>query len=109
MWHHFSSLYGKQIKYLFFQKIKKKTAFGKPFFSIVVLLELRLNILLVRMRFTTKVLEANALIAQRLVEVNGFFKQKNYLARKQDIVRSNPINLKGIAKRFFLKKWRLFL
>jgi len=79
MWHHFSSLYGKQIKHLVFHKTKKKTAFGKRFFSIIAVLELRLNILLIRMRFASKLLEANVLVTKKLIDVNGFFRQKKII------------------------------
>lgn len=109
MWHYFSSLYGKQIKHLVFQKTKKKTAFGKPFFSIVAFLELRLNILLIRMRFVSKLLESNLLLTKKLIDVNGIFKQKNYLVRVNDIIKSTPKKLKNPIARFFTKKWRLFL
>jgi ribosomal protein S4 len=109
MWHHFSGLYGKQIKHLVFQKTKKKTAFGKSFFSIIAFLELRLDILLIRMRFVSKLLEANVFLTKKLIYVNGFFKQKNYLVRVNDIIKSTPKNLKHTAPRFFIKKWRMFL
>lgn len=108
MWHHFSSLYGKQIKYLVFQKMKKKIAFGKPFFSILSFLELRLNILLIRMRFASKLLEANNLVSSQSIYVNGSLKQKNYLVRVNDIVYKKPKSLSGLT-RFFTKKWRLFI
>jgi ribosomal protein S4 len=104
MWHYFSSLYGKQIKHLVFQKTKKKTAFGKPFFNIVTFLELRLNILLIRMRFVSKLLEANSLLAKKLIDVNGVFKRKNYLVRVNDIIKNISKNLKNPSARFFTKK-----
>lgn len=113
MWHHFSSLYGKQIKFLVFQKTKKKIAFGKPFFSVIAFLELRLNVLLIRIRFASKLLEANALVANGSIDVNGSFKQKSYLARVNDIIKrkSIPKVLTGKRKksRFFITKWRRFL
>jgi len=107
MWHHFSNLYGKNIKYLVFKKTKTKLAFGKPFFNILSFLELRLNILLVRMRFASKLLEADSLITGKLVYVNGFLKQKHYLVRVNDIVKKVPLFSKK-SLRFFSKKWRYF-
>jgi ribosomal protein S4 len=83
--------------------MKKKIAFGKPFFSILSSLELRLNILLIRMRFASKLLEANTLVSSRLIYVNGSLKQKNYLVRVNDIVYNKPKSLSG-STRFFTKK-----
>lgn len=86
MWHHFCSLYGNGIKFLVFKKTKKKIAFGKPFFSIISFLELRLNILLIRIRFASKLLESNVLVANGSINVNGSFKQKSYLCKVNDII-----------------------
>ena len=117
MWHYFSGLYGKRIKFLVFKKTRKKIAFGKPFFSLIAFLELRLNILLIRIRFVSKVLEANTLLVNRSVVVNGFFKQKSYLAKVNDIIAFNKlvfkviggVDKKGKKLRFVTKKWRKFL
>lgn len=108
MWHHLSNLYGKQIKYLVFKKTKTKLAFGKPFLTTLSFLELRLNILLIRMRFASKLLEANTLIAGKLVSVNGSFKQKTYLVRVNDIVKKTSLASNKPVLRFFAKKWRHF-
>lgn len=83
--------------------MKKKIAFGKPFFSILSFLELRLNILLIRMRFASKLLEANNLVSSQSIYVNGSLKQKNYLVRVNDIVYKKPKSLSGLT-RFFTKK-----
>lgn len=71
-------------------------------------LELRLNILLIRMRFASKLLEANTLIAGKLVSVNGSFKQKTYLVRVNDIVKKTSLASNKPVLRFFAKKWRHF-
>jgi len=103
MWHHFSSLYGKQIKFLVFKKTKKKIAFGKPFFSIMAFLELRLNILLIRMRFASKLLEANSLVSAGLVNINGVLKKKSYLVKVNDIIRRQVVNsLVNLPEKFRL-------
>lgn len=102
-------MYGKQIKHLVFKKTKKKIAFGKQFFSIVTFLELRLNILIVRMRFSSKLLTANLYIRNKLIYVNGFLRQKNYVVRVSDNVQKINGNLINSTARFFLKKWRLFI
>ena len=104
MWHHFSSLYGKKIKHLVFQKTKKKIAFGKPFFNVISFLELRLNVLLIRMCFVSKLLEANNLLSKKLICINGSFKQKNYLVRVNDIIKKTSKSLKSSILRFFTKK-----
>lgn len=83
--------------------MKKKIAFGKPFFSILSFLELRLNILLIRMRFASKLLEANRLVSSRLIYINGSLQQKNYLVRVNDIVYKKPKSLSD-PTRFSTKK-----
>jgi hypothetical protein len=61
------------------------------------------------MRFVSKLLESNLLLTKKLIDVNGIFKQKNYLVRVNDIIKSTPKKLKNPIARFFTKKWRLFL
>jgi ribosomal protein S4 len=71
LWHYFSSLYGKKFKSLIYKKAFRKIAFGKFFFFIITFLELRLGVLLIRMRFSSKLIESNNLIANGFILVNG--------------------------------------
>lgn len=61
------------------------------------------------MRFSSKLLWANDCIRQKLIYVNGFLKQKNYLVRVNDIVQKKFESSINSTSRFFLKKWRLFI
>jgi ribosomal protein S4 len=100
-------LYGKKIKFLVFNKNCNKIAFGKPFMSMISFFELRLNILILRMRFAYKQLEANLLIMNGLILVNGVKKNKNYLVCVNDII-IKPQTCFPKQKRFLKKKWRRY-
>jgi hypothetical protein len=50
------------------------------------LLELRLNILLLRVKFVSKILTANFLIKQKYFFINGKNKKKNYIVKIGDIL-----------------------
>lgn len=63
--------YGKPIKNLIYTKNQTKVIFGTKFFNVISFLELRLNILLLRIHFASKLSEANSLIKTGLVQVNG--------------------------------------
>ena len=69
-------------------------------------LELRLNILLVRMRFSTKQVESNTLISTGCILVNGSLKSKNYLVRVNDIIKKTSIVPLGYKLRSKLHVWR---
>jgi len=106
IWHYFTSLYGKKIKSLIFNKTSNKIAFGKSFIAIIVFLELRLNILLLRMRFATKQLESNILIKKGFILVNGALKTKNYLARINDIIKKTIVLPLSYVPRLKTCIWR---
>jgi hypothetical protein len=65
------------------------------------------------MRLASKLLESNNLVGNCLVNVNGVFKHKSYLARVNDIIQRKLIveGLTGDVKklRFFNKKWRRYV
>jgi len=61
--------------------------FGSRFFNSLAFLELRLNILVLRIRFASKLIESNRLIDGGLILVNGSKKTKNYIVRLMDIVK----------------------
>ncbi len=91
MWHYFKGVYGKKIRAAVFTRACRKVAFGKTFINLLSCLELRLNILVLRMRFAIKQLESNALIENKLILVNGASRLKNYLVRVGDIVKKTVI------------------
>jgi hypothetical protein len=68
---------------------------------------------LIRIRFASKLLEANTLLANKSIDVNGSFKQKSYLVRVNDIIKRKSIPKLLVGKdtkpRFFPTKWRKFL
>ena len=96
--HQFSVLYGNKFKHRLHGTIKGKFAFGVRFSNFIYYLELRLNILIVRLRLITKVVLANYLIGLKLICVNGNCKHKNYLVKIGDIFRF-----------LFKKKGKVFL
>jgi len=49
-------------------------------------LELRLNILLIRLHFVTKLLQANIIILKNKVRVNGKVKHKYYMVSVGDLI-----------------------
>lgn len=115
VWHQLSSLYSHSIKNLIHSKNQTKVMFGARFFKMISLLELRLNILVLRMQLSTKLAEANSLIAEGNIRLNGLKCHKNTLVCVNDIVSkqldSNP-NKSGIRterlnwRRWKWRKWR---
>ena len=87
IWHQVLTLYGKKIKSLIYVKNQAKLVFGLRFFKSLAFLELRLNILVLRMRFALKLIESNILIDKGFILVNGFKKTKNYIVRVNDIIK----------------------
>jgi ribosomal protein S4 len=79
-------LYGKKIKSVLY-KAHWKTAHNSNFYKCLVLLELRLNIILLRIKFTSKILVASLLIRKGCVVVNEKQKQKNYIVKVGDTLR----------------------
>ena len=110
LWHHLSTVYGKKIKYLAFKKISKKIAFGSFFFFTLAFFELRLNILIVRMRFAGKLLMANEFINNGSVLVNNKKRSIHYLTRVNDVVQKQ-LQKGGLKKLKILKrrKWKAYI
>lgn len=86
IWHQMKILYGKKIKKLIYSKNQWKVAYNNDFFNCLVFLELRLNILLLRMKFVSKLLISNFLIKNNFVLVNNNIKKKNYIVKIGDIL-----------------------
>lgn len=75
--------------------------FNSKFGSILCKLELRLNVLMLRMNFVNKLQQADSLISNGNIRVNGMCKHKRYSLRKNDLISLEFSTLKvGISKRF---------
>ena len=91
------------IKALVFKKVSKKIAFGSFFFFTLAFLELRLNILIVRMRFAIKLLIANEAITNGSILVNNKKRSIHYLTRVNDVVQKQ-LKISGSKKPKILKR-----
>ena len=105
MWHYFKKYYGSKIKYLVLHKSKKKIAYNSKFIFFLSLLELRLNVILLRMLFVFKLVEANFLIRYGFINVNKKKKQTNYIVNIKDVIQKNIIL---VNKKIRKKKWRIY-
>lgn len=85
-WHQLSSLYSHSIKNLIHKKNQTKVMFGARFFKMISLLELRLNVLALRMHLSSKLSEVNSLIATGDICLNGLKCHKNTIVCVGDIV-----------------------
>jgi len=86
IWHQLSVIYGKKIKNWVYTNHKSKKIFNSKFGSILCKLELRLNVLLVRMGFVNKLRQADFFIFEGKVKVNFFVKHKRYSVCKNDLI-----------------------
>lgn len=111
LWHQLSSIYGKKIKNLVYSRSKSKKLFNKKFIDILCCLELRLNILLLRICFSDKLIKSNQLIKKGKIKVNGFVKHQNYIVLKNDFIcyfnfsKTLRIN-KRKWRRYMWKRWK---
>ena len=92
IWHQLATIYGKKIKNLVYSNHKVKTIFNSKFGKILSKLELRLNIIIIRLGFVNKLLEANELIKNKEVLVNGLVKNKYYIISVSDLLLLKPMN-----------------
>ena len=83
MLHFITTYYGNKAQSLLQKKILKNS----KFVLFLSLIELKLNIILVRMHFAYKVIESNFLIRYGFIVVNGVSKRKNYIVKINDIVQ----------------------
>jgi ribosomal protein S4 len=110
LWRHLATVYGKKIKSLVFKKVSKKIAFGSFFFFTLAFLELRLNILIVRMRFAGKLLIANEIIQNGSILVNNKKRSIHYLTRVNDVVQKQiPRGNSKKPKILKRRKWKAYL
>ena len=106
LWRQLSVVYGKRIKNKVYHNNKSKVIFNKRFMFILRNLELRLNVLLVRLHFVTKLLQANIVILKNKVRVNGEAKHKCYLVSIGDLITYHKKDM--CSKRFKKLKWKRY-
>jgi len=88
-------MYGKKIKNLIYTNHRTSKIFNAKFDSLLRKLELRLNILLIRINFSPKLLISNQNILNSKILVNGKKKHPNYQVRIFDVISKridNPVN-----------------
>ena len=107
IWHQLSTMYGKRIKNLAYKTSKSKVIFNSKFGSVLCKLELRLNVLMVRMGFVNKLQLVNRFISGGKVSVNFIIKDKKYSVRIGDLISFiMPSLKKDNLKRFKKHQWR---
>jgi ribosomal protein S4 len=79
-------MYGKKIKNLIYTNHRTSKIFNAKFDSLLRKLELRLNILLIRINFAPKLLISNQNILNATILVNGKKKHPNYQVRISDVI-----------------------
>jgi hypothetical protein len=107
------------VKQSVYYKKLSKFAFGVRFVHVLTQLEVRFNILVLRLRFARTLAGANNLVASGTVTVNSKLKNKNFLVANGDLICKaiKLVNTKNIVNSFeqrdphikFLfvrKKWR---
>lgn len=107
IWHQLAVMYGKKIKNQAYTNHKSKVIFDSKFGSVLCKLELRLNILMVRMGFVNKLQQSDVLISNSKVIVNTSVKHKRYSVRTGDLIsfRISSLKLRDL-KRFEKLRWR---
>nr|QFP99043.1 ribosomal protein S4 [Rhizaria sp.] len=108
IWHQLSVMYGKKIKNNVYVNHKSKIIFNSKFGNILCKLELRLNILILRLCFVKKLLESNCIIKEKKIRVNGLIKHKNYLVSTGDLIVYSEYFSKFKRKYFDKRRWNRF-
>jgi ribosomal protein S4 len=109
IWHQISSMYGKKIKNLAYNTKKYKLTFNSRFFNLIIFLETRLNIVILRLGLCSKLLHANKHITNYKVHVNNRRKNENYIMKIGDILHFSILLTNfSIKKRFKNLLWRRF-
>jgi hypothetical protein len=104
IWHQLSVIYGKKIKNQAYSHHKSKFLFNSRFGGLLTRLELRLNIILLRLCFIDKLQKANEIIKCGNVRVNSICKHSRYLVSKNDLIIYN----KRVFKKRKLKMIKYF-
>jgi len=106
LFEHFSNLYGKRFKQLIYRFSTNKVLFGKRFFWVLSLLEQRLSILLLRLRFCSRLLESTSLVESGFIHINGICSRSNILVSVLDIIQYKPVRF--FSFRSVRYSWREF-
>jgi len=113
IWHQLSVMYGKNIKNFAYNNHKSRMLFNSRFGSILCKLELRLNILLIRTFFVSKILQANLMISKKKIVVNSVFKHKKYIVLTGDLIQHldqfnliSKINKRRKYNRYLWRRWK---
>ena len=105
--HFITTYYGDKAQSL----LQKKILNNSKFVLFLSLIELKLNIILVRMHFAYKIIESNFLIRYGFIVVNGVSKRKNYIVKINDIVQKYiPLGSTKFKKTVWRKfSWRTWV
>ena len=122
---YFYNLYGRGVKSTMFAKYKKKHICGKRFIFFLNLVELRLNVFIVRIHFVYKIIEANYIIKKGFIYINNkivlgnkFINIYDVVQKKTTIIKTNKrlnsqkkivLVKQNRKKTSFIKNWRRFL
>jgi ribosomal protein S4 len=96
-------MYGKKIKNLAYTNHKSRVTFNSKFGFILSKLELRLNVLMLRMGFVNKLQQADFIISLGEFVVNNVIKHKRYSLLVGDLTSFNISSLKVRAFKRFKK------
>jgi ribosomal protein S4 len=102
-------MYGKKIKNLAYVNHNSKVTFNTKFGGVLCKLELRLNVLILRMGFVNKLQQADFIISTGKCVVNNVIKHKRYFLSAGDLTAFKITYLKTRdLKRFKKLRWRSF-
>lgn len=109
IWHQLGVMYGKKIKNLAYVNHNSKVTFNTKFGGVLCKLELRLNVLILRMGFVNKLQQADFIISTGKCVVNNVIKHKRYFLSAGDLTAFKITYLKTRdLKRFKKLRWRSF-
>jgi ribosomal protein S4 len=94
VWHQLVATYGKKIKNLVYTKHKSKKIFNSKFGEVLCKLELRLNILVLRVGFVNTLRLADLSVYNGSLMINFKIKHKRYLVRINDLISFSILFLK---------------
>jgi len=111
MWKQIIIMYGKKIKNLIYANKKTSKIFNTSFFNCLRFLENRLNTVLLRLNFFSKLLLINNNIKKKLILVNNKTKNYYYIMQIGDIINCfKCFNLikSDFGTIFFKNRWQKY-
>jgi ribosomal protein S4 len=96
-------MYGKKIKNLAYTKHKSKVIFNSKFGGVLCELELRLNVLMLRMGFVKKLQQADFIISAGRFVVNNVIKHKRHSLSVGDLTSFKISSLEVLDLKRFKK------